>query len=308
MRHIAFADARELQAQATCLDAVSAESVDSFMDRVFHAPEDDGVPACVVLPAPVVHPLAMGSDDAALSLLLDLPDEELWRVLLHQQFVVVRAEPELPVLVGQFLSERELAGWWDELGPRFDAVMGGEALAELLAVLDLTAELRHARSAAEREPGGRAARRVAFLQRWVARGLSPQALALRVLPIAPRALRRPGTPAHDLDELYVGVLRHSTRLSLMQRVSAPEMVQRGARELLVRAVEALFANGRGGRVFTRRRASAARPAAEAGLFSLSNLLRAHELDVTGVFEGRAVEAAAEDEVRAVLRAVGLRLA
>jgi DNA-directed RNA polymerase beta' subunit len=318
MRRVTLATGRDLSADSVGLGHVSGPAVKAFVGHVFgreggDATERDAArPAHVVLPEPVLHPLAMGRPDSPAALLLDLPDEELWRVQFAQRWVVVRAAPGGPLRVGQLLDEAEAAEAEMDLGEVFEARAGGEALAELLEGLDIPAAIAQTRAALATTPdpadAGRARARLALLERYGANGLDPGALALRVLPILPRALRRPGTPAADLDELYRNVLRVETRLALMaQQGAAPVMLQRNQYELTARAIEGLFANGRGGRLFTHPARRRARTDEEQRLFSLSDLLAAAALDVLGVFEGHAVEVDPGDDTAAILRATGLRL-
>lgn len=187
---------------------------------------------------------------------------------------------------------------------------GADALQHLLETLDLRAELERARAAVGSPAWGsleRAEKRVALLERYVQHGVQPASLMLPVLPIVPRALRMPGTPGADLDALYHRVLQASTRLSLMHKVSAPVMVERHQRENLTRCIEALFANGRGGRLFTADDGPDDEYGEPRPLSSLSELLRSLSIDISGVFEGHRVSIEASDEAAAALRGVALRL-
>jgi hypothetical protein len=91
----------------------------------------------------------------------------------------------------------------------------------------------------------------------------------------------------------------------MHRVQAPVMVERGQRENMLGAIEALFANGRGGRQFTvpSDRSKGDRRL----LYSLTDLLRSVSVEASRVFAGHRVAVEATDEVAAALRGVGLWL-
>lgn len=92
---LAIAPREALEAGSFGLHEVTKETAGAFMERLFRGGRgtgEAGEPGHVVLPAPVVHPLAMGHADSPLSLLLDLPDETLWQLQLVQRWIVVRAE------------------------------------------------------------------------------------------------------------------------------------------------------------------------------------------------------------------------
>jgi hypothetical protein len=320
---LAIARRESIEAGSFGLSEVNKETVSVFMERIFDGgksgKKETGEPGHVVLPSPVVHPFAMGHADSPLSLLLDVPDETLWEIQLARKWIIVRAERNMPVRAGQVITEEQIfTEQLDAYGEDVDYRSGSDALLHLLSSLDLAAEMRagfeHARSAmASAESSGadgeqsRPVKRLLLLERYLRNGVEPASLMLHVLPIVPRALRQRGTPAYDLDELYRGVLRVSTRLSLMHKVAAPVMVERNQREIVTRNIEGLFANGRGGRLFTAWEKRGRGSDEDQRLFCLSDLLRSLSIDVSKVFEGYRVRIEATEEVAAALRGVGLQV-
>lgn len=305
---VAIAPAAYIAAGSRGLNQVTTETVAAFMADLFRGgTKETGEAGHVVLPMPVVHPFAMGSEDSPLSLLLDIPDQTLWEIERARKWVVLRAEGRVPVRAGQILTEEKIYTQnLDDYGEDVECGSGIDAIRSLLASLDLQAG--HGESEDRAQP--RSVKRLALLESYLRNGVSPASLILTTLPVVPRSQRERGTLAFDLDELYRRVIQASTRLSLMHKAGAPVMVERGQREAMLGAIEALFANGRGGRRFMAWSDPVDDDDIESEgrlLFSLADLLRSVPLDVAEVFEGRRVSIESTETVTAVLRGVGLRL-
>ena len=63
-------------------------------------------------------------------------------------------------------------------------------------------------------------------------------------------LEAPGFAASDLNDLYRRVINRNNRLRRLKELNAPEIIIRNEKRMLQEAVDALFDNGRRGKVFT----------------------------------------------------------
>ena len=84
----------------------------------------------------------------------------------------------------------------------------------------------------------------------------PEFMILEVIPVIPPDLR-PLVPldggrfaTSDLNDLYRRVINRNNRLKRLQELNAPEVIIRNEKRMLQEAVDALFDNGRRGRVIT----------------------------------------------------------
>ena len=266
------------------LDPTAKGTSAAFIKHVLSDDGDARAAGHVKLPRAILNPLALGGSPSPASLLLGLSDKDLWRVSMYQRFVVLHAG-SAPVRFGQLLTEDDYADLASD-HESLEAAAGPGALPKLLDRIDFHAV---------RESGSK--ERAALLDRYADHDLDPSSVALTHLPVVPRAFRH-----RDLDQLYQRVVTRVARLWRFEDIgAAPVMVVRGEYELLTREVEHLFVNGRAGRTCTR-------PGTDQPMFSLSDLLAQHDLDVAPVFSGHVVEAAHSLEVAAVLRGVGLRFA
>ena len=144
-----------------------------------------------------------------------------------------------------------------------DALRGGigaEAIRELLGALDveeesrvLRDEMKEATSEAKRK---KLAKRLKVLEAFRESGNQPEYMILEVIPVIPPDLR-PLVPldggrfaTSDLNDLYRRVINRNNRLKRLQELNAPEVIIRNEKRMLQEAVDALFDNGRRGRVIT----------------------------------------------------------
>ena len=137
-------------------------------------------------------------------------------------------------------------------------MMGAEAIKELLKrvnVDELSVELRD-RMKAETSLQKRLkyAKRLKVVEAFRKSGNKPQWMILDVIPVIPPELR-PLVPldggrfaTSDLNDLYRRVINRNNRLKKLMDLHAPEIIVRNEKRMLQEAVDALFDNGRRGRV------------------------------------------------------------
>jgi DNA-directed RNA polymerase subunit beta' len=214
----------------------------------------------IELAAPVAHIWFLKSLPSRIGLLLDMTLKDLERILYFEYYVVL--EPGLtPLKDRQLLSEEDYTKAQDELGPdSFTAMIGAEAIREMLKALDLekmAADLRQEiiESTSELKPK-KLAKRLKLIEAFIQSGNKPEWMILTHVPVIPPDLR-PLVPldggrfaTSDLNDLYRRVINRNNRLKRLIELRAPDIIIRNEKRMLQEAVDALFDNGRRGRVIT----------------------------------------------------------
>ena len=214
----------------------------------------------IELASPVAHIWFLKSLPSRVGLLLDMTLKQLEKVLYFESFVVT--EPGLtPLNQKQLLTEEEYLDAQDEHGEdAFTAMIGAEAMKQMLGVLDmeeerttLRVELKETNSEAKRK---KLVKRLKLVEAFLASGAKPEWMVLDVVPVIPPELR-PLVPldggrfaTSDLNDLYRRVINRNNRLKRLIELRAPEIIVRNEKRMLQEAVDALFDNGRRGRVIT----------------------------------------------------------
>jgi DNA-directed RNA polymerase subunit beta' len=214
----------------------------------------------IELAAPVAHIWFLKSLPSRIGLLLDMTLKDLERILYFEHYVVI--EPGLtPLKDRQLLSEDEYLRAQDEFGAdSFTAMIGAEAIRNMLKALDLekmAADLRKeiAESTSDLKPK-KLAKRLKLIEAFIQSGNKPEWMVLTVVPVIPPDLR-PLVPldggrfaTSDLNDLYRRVINRNNRLKRLIELRAPDIIIRNEKRMLQEAVDALFDNGRRGRVIT----------------------------------------------------------
>jgi DNA-directed RNA polymerase subunit beta' len=214
----------------------------------------------IELAAPVAHIWFLKSLPSRIGLLLDMQLKQLERVLYFESYIVV--EPGLtPLEKFQLLTEDELLEAQDEYGEdAFSAGIGAEAVKIMLMDLDLEQErddlmeeLRTTKSALKPK---KIIKRLKVVESFIDSGNKPEWMILEIVPVIPPELR-PLVPldggrfaTSDLNDLYRRVINRNNRLKRLIELRAPDIIVRNEKRMLQEAVDALFDNGRRGRVIT----------------------------------------------------------
>src|SRR6476619_1228022 len=229
----------------------------------------------IELAAPVAHIWFLKSLPSRIGLLLDMQLKQLERILYFESYVVI--EPGLTALEKyQLLSEDELLSAQDEYGEdAFSAGIGAEAVKQMLIDLDLAGEKEQllqelAETKSELKPK-KIIKRLKVVESFLESGNRPEWMIMEVIPVIPPELR-PLVPldggrfaTSDLNDLYRRVINRNNRLKRLIELRAPDIIVRNEKRMLQEAVDALFDNGRRGRVL---RGANNRP-----LKSLSDMLK-----------------------------------
>ena len=214
----------------------------------------------IELAAPVSHIWFMKSLPSRIATLLDMTIKNLEKVLYFEQFIVV--EPGLTDLKkGEIISEEQYIDYQDEYGEdSFSAAIGAEAIEQMLISIDLETDynqlkidLTETKSELKKT---KITKRLKLIESFLSSKNKPEWMILRVLPVIPPELR-PLVPldggrfaTSDLNDLYRRVINRNNRLKRLIDLRAPDIIIRNEKRMLQESVDALFDNGRRGRVIT----------------------------------------------------------
>ena len=229
----------------------------------------------IELASPVAHIWFLKSLPSRIGLILDMMLKDLEKVLYFESFIVL--DPGLtPLDKLQLLTEDEFIDAQNEYGAdNFKVGIGAEAIRLLLEELDLDelsesirAEIKETTSQLKPQ---KLAKRLKVVEAFKVSGNKPEWMILKVIPVIPPELR-PLVPldggrfaTSDLNDLYRRVINRNNRLRRLMDLRAPDIIIRNEKRMLQESVDALFDNGRRGRVIT---GSNKRP-----LKSLSDMLK-----------------------------------
>ena len=214
----------------------------------------------IELASPVAHIWFLKSLPSRIGLMLDMMLKDLEKVLYFESYLVL--DPGLTPLDNlQLLTEEEYLDAQDEYGvDNFRAEIGAEAIRYLLENIDLDQvsedirkEIKETKS--ELKPI-KLAKRLKLIEAFRESGNKPEWMIMKVIPVIPPELR-PLVPldggrfaTSDLNDLYRRVINRNNRLRRLMDLRAPDIIIRNEKRMLQESVDALFDNGRRGRVIT----------------------------------------------------------
>jgi DNA-directed RNA polymerase subunit beta' len=214
----------------------------------------------IELAAPVAHIWFLKSLPSRISLMLDMALKDVEKVLYFESYIVT--EPGLtPLTPNQLLTEEEYLDAQDQYGEdSFTAQIGAEAIRDILSAINLDTEVDKLREELKEATGEvkpkKIAKRLKILESFQRSGCRPDWMILNVVPVIPPDLR-PLVPldggrfaTSDLNDLYRRVINRNNRLKRLIELRAPDIIIRNEKRMLQESVDALFDNGRRGRVIT----------------------------------------------------------
>jgi DNA-directed RNA polymerase subunit beta' len=213
----------------------------------------------IELASPVAHIWFLKSLPSRMGMVLDMTLRDIERVLYFEGFCVT--DPGFtPLKKGELLTEDQFIAKTEEYGDEFRALMGAEAIRELLRGIDVEKEIETLRKDLS-ETGSDAkikkfSKRLKTLEGFQRSGIKPEFMILEVLPVLPPELR-PLVPldggrfaTSDLNDLYRRVINRNNRLKRLLELKAPEIIVRNEKRMLQEAVDSLLDNGRRGKAMT----------------------------------------------------------
>jgi DNA-directed RNA polymerase subunit beta' len=214
----------------------------------------------IELASPVAHIWFLKSLPSRIAMMLDMPLKDIERVLYFEHYIVT--EPGLtPLKLHQLLTEDDYMRAQDEYGDdSFTAEIGAEAIQGLLKGIDLEKEAEKLRvdvvETGSEMKQKKYSKRLKIIEAFMESGNKPEWMVLTVVPVIPPELR-PLVPldggrfaTSDLNDLYRRVINRNNRLKRLIELRAPDIIIRNEKRMLQESVDALFDNGRRGRVIT----------------------------------------------------------
>jgi DNA-directed RNA polymerase subunit beta' len=214
----------------------------------------------IELASPVSHVWFFKGLPSRIGQLLDMSLRELEKILYFEEYVVLDSRIA-SAKKKDLLAVDKARKLQEEHGP--DALkvgMGAEAIRELLRDMDLDSLARDLRAQMLGETSvqkrKKIVKRLKVIEAFLKSGNQPEWMILEVIPVIPPELR-PLVPldggrfaTSDLNDLYRRVINRNNRLKRLMDLKAPEIIIRNEKRMLQEAVDALFDNGRRGRVIT----------------------------------------------------------
>ncbi len=205
------------------------------------------------LAVPIAHIWFVKSAPSKIGTLLDMTVKDLERVLYYESYIVI--DPgDSPYEKMELLEVDEYYEIRDKVGDNFLALMGAEAIKELLArinlkneALDLRTRLKFEESALRKQ---KLINKLKIVDAFIKSGNLPEHMVLEALPVLPPTLR-PLVPLEggrfataDFNDLYRRVITRNNRLKGLLEIRAPEVILRNEKRMLQEAVDALIDNSR----------------------------------------------------------------
>jgi len=214
----------------------------------------------IELAVPVSHIWFFKCTPTRLGMVLDMTARALERVLYYEDYIVV--DPgDTPLEEKQLLSEMEMREAEDKYGEgAFVAKMGAEGVRDLIAKIDIAAEIEDIQEGIENTGSKqilkKLTKRLKTMQAFLDSDTRPEWMILEALPVIPPDLR-PLVPLEggrfatsDLNDLYRRVINRNNRLKSLLLLKTPDVIIRNEKRMLQEAVDAMLDNGRHGRAVT----------------------------------------------------------
>src|ERR1700692_1061915 len=212
----------------------------------------------IELASPCSHVWFFKGLPSRIGYLLDITLRELERVLYFEAFVVVDPGEVAELSRGEVITDERKRQLDQEFPGKFVAMMGAEGIKELLKKVDiegLSLDIREKmKTEVSQQKKLKYAKRLRVAESFRKSGNKPEWMILDVIPVIPPELR-PLVPldggrfaTSDLNDLYRRVINRNNRLKKLIDLHAPDVIVRNEKRMLQEAVDALFDNGRRGRV------------------------------------------------------------
>ncbi len=224
----------------------------------------------IQLVVPVAHIWYFRSLPNKIGYLLGLSTKNLDSIIYYEKYVIIQAgilDNGENIVDGELITEDEYLDLLETL-PRenqmlddsdpnkFIAKMGGDAIVDMLARIDLDTlsyELRDKASYdTSQQRKAEALKRLQVVESFRASKSKnkPEWMVIKVVPVIPPELR-PLVPldggrfaTSDLNDLYRRVIIRNNRLKRLIEIKAPEVILRNEKRMLQEAVDSLFDNSR----------------------------------------------------------------
>ncbi len=231
----------------------------------------------IELATPVAHVWLLRGVPSRIGTLLDMTIRQLEKVIYFEEYIVI--DPgDTPLKGKELLTEDIYKEKLLELGSRFKAGMGADAIRELLKQLrleelakNLIQSIPITRSVATR---AKLVKRLQLVEAFIRTENRPEWMILDIIPVLPPDLR-PLVPldggrfaTSDLNDLYRRVINLNNRLKRLMELKAPSVIIKNEKRMLQATVDALFDNS--------KRAKVLKAGGKRALKSLSDMIKGKE--------------------------------
>jgi DNA-directed RNA polymerase beta' subunit len=211
----------------------------------------------IELATPVAHVWFLRGVPSRIGTLLDMTIRQLEKVLYFEEYIVI--DPgDTPLKEKELLSEDEYKKKLSELGSRFKAGMGAEAIRELLKKVDLETLAKELKGKVDAVSSlgvkRKLTKRLKIVEAFIKSENRPEWMILDIVPVLPPDLR-PLVPldggrfaTSDLNDLYRRVINRNNRLKRLMELKAPSVIIKNEKRMLQEAVDALFDNSKKAKV------------------------------------------------------------
>jgi DNA-directed RNA polymerase subunit beta' len=207
----------------------------------------------IELATSVSHIWFLKSLPSVIGTILDMTVKKLERVLYYESYIVIDSG-DTDYDVKDLIDIDEYYNIKNKVSERFVAMIGADAIKELLSRIDLENESQDLRARIKMETAAqkkqKAIKRLKIIDSFKKSKIKPEWMILEVLPVLPPTLRplvqleggRFATA--DFNELYKRVITRNNRLRGLMDINAPEIILRNEKRMLQEAVDALIDNTR----------------------------------------------------------------
>lgn len=211
----------------------------------------------IELATPVAHVWFLRGVPSRIGTLLDMTIRQLERVIYFEEYIVI--DPgDTSLKEKELLSDDEYKKKLSELGSRFKAGMGAEAIRELLKKVDLEVLAKELKEKIDAVSSlgvkRKLTKRLKIVEAFIKSENRPEWMILDIVPVLPPDLR-PLVPldggrfaTSDLNDLYRRVINRNNRLKRLMELKAPSVIIKNEKRMLQEAVDALFDNSKKAKV------------------------------------------------------------
>ena len=212
----------------------------------------------IELASPCSHVWFFKGLPSRIGYLLDITLRELERVLYFEAYVIVDPGEVAEISAGEVITDERKRQLDVDFHGKYTAMMGAEGIKDLLRKMDVESLSIMIREKMKTEQSAQKklkyAKRLRVAESFRKSANKPEWMILDVIPVIPPELR-PLVPldggrfaTSDLNDLYRRVINRNNRLKKLMELHAPDVIVRNEKRMLQEAVDALFDNGRRGRV------------------------------------------------------------
>ena len=205
----------------------------------------------IKLAAPVAHIWFYRGTPSIMATLLEAKRADLESVILYQDYIVSRSKVD-DVKVGTVVEEDEADNLKQKHGDDVEIGIGADALEIIFNEMNLEKMKEDIQvdisNCGDNQKIKKLRKKLSLIKAFIVSGNHPRNMILTMLPVISPDLR-PLVPldggrfaASDLNDLYRKIINRNNRLKKLEKINAPEIIQRNEKRMLQESVDALLDN------------------------------------------------------------------